>query len=106
MSQLLARQGLTFQETEKAEIDDELRLEARTLIGEGGELSAEKVSDRIVEFAKNISGGDKEKLEVLKGAIQKGFQEAAAVLGGELPDISQKTYQLIMEKLDTWAQQE
>lgn len=105
VAQLLERQGLTFQELKRVEVDEQARLEASALIGEGGELSPEKVSDRIVEFAKAISGGDKEKIELLRGAIEKGFEEAARILGGELPEISQKTYDLVMEKLDKWMEE-
>lgn len=36
------------------------------MIGEGGPLSPEVVSDRIVEFAKAISGEDKEKIDMLR----------------------------------------
>lgn len=103
--QLLQRQGLTFNELEVVEVDEQARMEASALIGEGGELSPEKVSDRIVEFAKAISGGDKEKIELLRDAIEKGFAEAARILGGELPEICQQTYQLVMEKLDRWMEE-
>lgn len=105
VAQLLERQGLTFQDWSKVEVDDQARAEANALISEGGELSPEKVSDRIVEFAKAISGGDKSKIDTLKEAIEKGFAEAARILGGELPEVSQKTYDLVMEKLDKWVQE-
>lgn len=104
--QLLERQGLTFKELGTFEgdiaIDDQARLEAQEAIGEGGPYSPENTSDRIVDFAKAISGGDKSKLKLLRGAIEKGFGEAAKAFGGQLPDISHKTYDLIMEKLDAW----
>ena len=107
---LLEKQGLTFDDLFKSDedipIDSETRLEAQAAIGEGGFLSPENVSDRIVSFAKAISGGDKAKIETLKAAIDKGFKEAAKALGGELPEISQKTYNLIMEKLDYWVSEE
>lgn len=106
VAQLLERQGLTFRDWAMVEVDETARLEAKVLISEGGELSPEKVSDRIVDFAKALSGGDKEKLETLKDAIEKGFEAAAKALGGELPEISQRTYELVMEKLDNWAQEE
>ncbi len=105
VAQLLERQGLTFQDWSKVEVDEQARTEANALISEGGELSPEKVSDRIVEFAKAISGGDKGKIDTLRGAIEKGFEEAARILGGELLEVSQKTYDLVMEKLDKWAQE-
>ena len=105
VAQLLERQGLTYRDWSQVGIDEEACAEASALISEGGELSPEKVSDRIVEFAKAISGGDKSKIDTFRDAIEKGFAEAARVLGGELPEVSQKTYDLVMQKLDTWAQE-
>ncbi len=64
--------------------------------------SAEQTSDRIVEFAKQISGGDTSKYEQLKAAIEKGF-EAAAGYFKEMPDITSKTHDMVMQKLDEWA---
>lgn len=108
--QMLERQGLTFQdvlamdETERAtiKVDEATRTEAAALIGEGGELSPESVSDNIVAFAKALSGEDKSKLSLLRQAIDDGFAEAGKAWGGELPEISQRTYDLVMKKLDAW----
>ena len=36
-------------------------------------------------------------------AIQKGFDEAQAMLGGVLPEISLQTHQAIMDELDRWT---
>ena len=108
--QLLERQGLKLKDLENpttiVNVDETARIEALEMISEGGSLSPEAVSDRIVEFAKAISGGDKEKYETLKAAIQEGFKEAEKILGGKLPEISQKTYEMVMEKLDKWAKEE
>ncbi len=106
VEQLLKEQGTKYKRalgTDDAmvPVTREMRTEARALIAEGGELSAEKVSDRIVEFAKALSGGDKGKMGVLRGAIEKGFREAEKILGG-LPDVSMRTYDLVMQKLDAW----
>lgn len=102
--QLLEKQGLSFKDIEiqDIKIDEETRIKAQEMIGEGGPLSPEVVSDRIVEFAKAISGEDKEKIDMLRAAIEKGFREAAEALGGELPEICQKTYELVNKKLDAW----
>ncbi|SHH37186.1 hypothetical protein SAMN02745221_02217, partial [Thermosyntropha lipolytica DSM 11003] len=43
------------------------------------------------------------KIEMLRGAIIEGFKAAEAVLGG-LPEISKKTYELVMQKLDAWME--
>lgn len=72
------------------------------MIAEDGPLGVETTSGKIVDFAKALSGGDKGKLEELKGAIEKGFNEAKRILGGTLPEISQKTYDSIMDKLSAW----
>lgn len=109
IEKLLLKQGhsiktITSEEWAQIEVDEETRLEAQRMIDPGGPLSAEAVSDRIVDFAKAISGGDIEKLDKLKEAIDKGFKEAEKILG-ELPQVSRETYDLIMEKLDAWAEE-
>jgi hypothetical protein len=40
----------------------------------------------------------------LKNAIIQGFKEAKKEFGGKLPDISQRTYDEVMKKLDEWEQ--
>ena len=113
VEKLLAKQGRTFQDLveidnieylEDIEIDEATRAEAAEMIAEGGKFSAEAVSDSIVDFAIAISGGDKEKLDLLRGAIDEGFKAAEELFGGSLPEISYQTYDMIMEKLDNWEQ--
>ena len=77
--------------------------QAAMSVSEDGEYGVEAVSDRIVDFAIKISGGDTAKLEELKDAIKQGFEEAGVEWGGDLPSISQQTYDAIMKKLDDWA---
>jgi gas vesicle protein len=72
-------------------------------ISEDAEWGVEAVSDRIVDFAKSISGGDPSKIEVLREAIDKGFASAKKALGGKLPGVSMDTYDTVMSKLDDWA---
>ena len=77
--------------------------EAQALISEDGYLGVEQTSDRIVQFAISLAGNDPKKLEEMKAAIDKGFQMASKALGDSLPEISMKTYDAIMEKLDAWV---
>lgn len=77
---------------------------ARELISEDGYLGVEQTSDRIIQFAISLNGNDPNRLEEIKAGIEKGFQMAAKALGGILPDISMKTYNAVMEKLDAWAE--
>jgi hypothetical protein len=75
---------------------------AQQAISEDGEFGVKAVSDRIVQFAVAVSGGDRAQYEKLKAAIDKGFQQASKALGGELPAISQQTYREVMRKLENW----
>ena len=86
------------------EVDETARKEAAELIVDDGPLGAEAVSDCIVDFALAISGGDKTRVEKLKEAVDIAFKEVEQKLG-TLPEVSQKTYDLIMEKLDRWAEE-
>ena len=105
---LLIRQGKSIhqlKEGEEVEVDEQARLEVQDLIGPDGILGVEAVSQRIVDFAIALSGGDKSKLGALRKAIDEGFKAAEQVLG-ELPEISKETYNRIMEKLDAWEKGE
>lgn len=102
---LLERQGMTIDQLQGGEnlsVDEIAREEAAKLIGPGGELSPEKVSDRIVNFSIAAFGGDKSKIDIIRSAIDRGFDEAERMLGG-LADVSKDTYELIQEKLDKWV---
>ena len=80
--------------------------QAKEDVADGGYWSAEKTSERLVEFAKAISGGDVKQKDALVAAIKEGFKQAEDLWGGKLPQISQDTYRLTMEKLDNWAKGE
>ena len=77
--------------------------EAQELVSEEGYLGVEQTSDRIVQFALSLIGNDPDLLEEIKASIDKGFEMAASALGGTLPDISMKTYDAVIDKLDAWA---
>lgn len=105
---LLRRQGVelkNLKEGDTVQVDDKAREEAAKMIGPDGPLSAEKTADRIFQFAKSISGGDKSKLGALRDAIENGYKEAEKAFGGELPEISQKTMELVRTKLDEWEKE-
>lgn len=92
-------------------LTDELSIEysaedvkqAQEDIAPGGYWSADETSNRLVEFAKALSGGDPEKAGMLKDAFEQGFREIEEMFGGTLPDISYETYDLTMDKFDQWA---
>ena len=90
---LMTKLGITTEDVEAA----------KQAISEDGEFGVKAVSDRLVDFAKSISGGDKSKLSELVSAIDEGFSAAKKALGSELPDISQQTYDETIRKLNDWA---
>ena len=83
-------------------VDEETKKQAQADIAEDGYWGVEQTSDRILDFAKALSGGDASKAEELLDAFKKGFNEATKAWGKELPDISQKTYDAVLKKFETW----
>ena len=74
--------------------------DAQKLVADDGYWGVDKTSSRIVDFAMAQIGNDPSKLGKVKDAIMKGFDEAKQAFGGQLPDISQKTIDAVMSKLD------
>lgn len=85
------------------EVDGAARAAAQEAVSEDGEWGVEATANRILEFAKAISGGDPSKIETLRKAVSDGFKAAEQVWGGKLPDISQKTYDRVMQGFDDWT---
>lgn len=106
VEKLLSKQGMTFKDlnvnNKDIEINEETTIAAQKSIDEGGELIIENVSSRLVDFAKAISGGDKSKISLMRDSIKEGFSEAEKAFGGTLPEISYKTLERAMKKLDEW----
>lgn len=84
------------------EVDAATKAQAQKDIAEDGYWGVEQTSDRILDFAKALSGNDPEKADLLLDAFKKGFQEATKSWGDKLPDISQRTYNAVIEKFDNW----
>ena len=114
---MLENQGLKYQDvlsqlnspdksddtSQFIKIDDATRANAQAEISEDGFWGVKQTSSRIVDFAKAISGEDKSKLDTLKSAIKEGFDSAKDYFGGNLPAISQETYDSVITSLDNWA---
>jgi len=75
---------------------------AKADIAEDGYWGVEQTSDRLVSMAIALSGGDTEKADELKAAIQKGFDKATAAWGEDLPQICKDTLDVTMKKMDDW----
>jgi anti-sigma28 factor (negative regulator of flagellin synthesis) len=79
--------------------------QAKQAISDDGDWGVKAVSDRIVDFAKAICGNDKLKMETIKAAIEKGFDEAGKAFGSKLPGVCGQTHDEIMKKLDEWVKE-
>ena len=84
-------------------VDEATRAQAQADIAEDGYWGVNQTSDRIIQFANALTGGDPDKIESMREAFKKGYAQAEKTWGGSLPEISQKTYDAVMEKFDKLA---
>ncbi len=109
VAKMLEDQGaaLAVQGADKTETIDISQLtpeKAQALVAEDGYFGVEKTSGRILDFAIAMAGNDPARIDVIKDAVNKGFEMAKEALGGSLPEICVKTYEAAMEKIDAWVQ--
>jgi len=86
------------------EVTDEMRAEAAEMVAEGGYFSIEETAARILDFAVALTGGDPSRIEVMRNAVERGFAQAERMFGGELPEISHRTREAVMNGFDEWAE--
>lgn len=85
------------------QVDNATKLKAQQDIADDGYWGVKQTSQRLIDFAINVSGGDKGKFAELKAAIEKGFANAEKKWGGALPDICMQTKEATMKGLEDWA---
>lgn len=90
---------------ENLQVDEDTIVQAKADIAEDGYWGVEQTSDRILEFAKALSGNDSSKANDMLEAFKKGYEKATKAWGDTLPDISQKTYDAVVEKFNKWAEE-
>ncbi len=88
----------------KFTVDPETKAQAQKDIAEDGFWGVNQTSDRIVNFATALTGGDPDKLDSMVEAFKKGYAQAEKTWGGKLPEISQKTYDAVLEKFEKLRQ--
>lgn len=86
-------------------VDAETKAQAQADIAEDGYWGVNQTSDRIVSFATALTGGDPDKLDSMIEAFKKGYAQAEKTWGGKLPEISQKTYDAVLEKFEELKKQ-
>ena len=111
VEKMMSQQGATIGKADsmwrfladgKFTVDAATKAQAQADIAEDGYWGVEKTSDRILDFAKALAGGDADKADELLAAFKKGFQQATGTWGKDLPDISQRTYDAVLEKFEQW----
>ena len=117
VQQLMTKQGQTYNTANDIwkflasgnfTVDAATKEQAQKDIAEDGYWGVEQTSDRIIDFAKALTGGDPSKIEDMREAFKKGYEQAEKTWGGRLPDISyqtKKTYDAVMEKFDKMAEE-
>lgn len=112
VEQMISKQGQTLGKTDSIwsflasgnfTVDAATKAQAQKDIADDGYWGVEQTSSRIVDFATALAGSDPEKLEKMRDAFKKGFDNATSTWGKSLPDISQRTYQAVMDKFDKLA---
>ncbi|MBP5221973.1 MAG: hypothetical protein J6Z35_02275 [Lachnospiraceae bacterium] len=86
-------------------VDPETKAQAQADIAEDGYFGVKQTSERILDFANALTGGDPAQLEKMRDAFKKGYEQAEKTWGGTLPEISQKTYDAVMEGFDKLAEE-
>jgi len=89
----------------KYTVDPATKAQAQADIAEDGYWGVEQTSDHIIDFANALTGGDPDKIEEMRDAFLKGFKQAEEIWGGKLPEISQKTYDAVLEKFNKMAEE-
>lgn len=87
----------------KYTVDPATKAQAQADIAEDGYWGVSQTSQRILDFATALTGGDPDKIDEMRSAFEKGFKQAEKTWGGKLPDISQKTYEAVLDGFDKMA---
>lgn len=83
-------------------VSADVKAQAQADIAEDGYWGVNQTSDRILDFAKALAGDDPDKADEMLSAFKKGFEQATKSWGNKLPDISQRTYDAVLEKFEAW----
>lgn len=118
VEEMMSKQGSTFGTANYGEdsmwrflakgnftVTEAAKLEAQEAISENGYWGVKQTSERILSFAKALTGGDPSKIEEMRTAFEKGFSQATKAWGQNLPSISNDTYDAVMAGFDKWAEE-
>lgn len=112
VTKMLQKQGVTIGKADDMwkvlaggnfTVDAATKAQAQADIAEDGYWGVSQTSQRIFDFAMALSGGDKDTMEKMRSAFEKGFKQATATWGKELPSISRDTYSAVEKLFDDYA---
>ncbi len=112
VQKMLTKQGETYNTANgiwsllaqgKVKADPATIAQAKEDIAEDGYWGVKQTSQRILDFATALTGGDPTKIEKMRAAFQKGYDKAQRTWGGSLPEISQQTYDAVLSGFDQMA---
>lgn len=113
MMQTFQKQGITVSQSNGSDfwkliasgnftVDPQTRAEAQEAISENGYWGVSQTSQRIFDFAFALAGEDVDKMKEMQAAVEKGFQQAGAAWGGELPSICGNTHTAVSKLFDDY----
>ena len=86
-------------------VDAATKAQAQADIADDGYWGVSQTSQRILDFATALTGGDPDKIDAMQDAFKKGYEMAQKTWGGQLPDICQKTYDAVLKGFDDMRKQ-
>lgn len=113
VEQMMTKQGQTYGKANDIwsflaggnfTVDPAAKAQAQADIAEDGYWGVNQTSQRILDFANALTGGDPSKIDEMRSAFEKGYQAAAKKWGGNLPDISKQTYDAVLSGFDKMKQ--
>lgn len=114
VEQLMTKQGQTYNSANgiwsilaggNLKVDAATQAQAQKDVAEDGYWGVKQTSERILDFATALTGGDPSKIEEMREAFKKGYKQAEKTWGGELPEISKQTYDAVMTGFDKLAEE-
>ena len=83
-------------------VDPQTKADAQAAISEDGYYGVKQTSQRLFDFAAALAGDDVNKMREMQSAMMDGYNEAAKLWGGELPQISQDTINAANDLFDDY----
>lgn len=113
MTQMFQKQGITASQARGDDfwkmmasgnytVDEKTKAEAQEAISEDGFWGVKQTSQRIFDFAQALAGDDVETMKKMQAAVEKGFEQAGAAWGGDLPSISGETHDAVNKLFDDY----